>query len=68
MEEQMANIKKNLKASQDSKKISADNNIIFREFKVVEHVFFKVKEKRSLLRLGSFPKLGARYYGPFEIL
>jgi hypothetical protein len=27
-----------------------------------------VKEKRSSLRLGSFPKLAARYCGPFEIL
>jgi hypothetical protein len=35
---------------------------------VGEHVFLKVKEKRSLLRLGSFPKLEARYCGNFEIL
>jgi hypothetical protein len=27
-----------------------------------------VKAKRSLLRLGSFPKLAVRYCGPFEIL
>jgi hypothetical protein len=30
-------------------------------------VFFKLRE-RSSLRLGSFPKLVARYCGPFEIL
>jgi hypothetical protein len=41
---------------------------VFRDFKVGEHVFLKVKEKRSSLRLGSFPKLAARYCGPFEIL
>jgi hypothetical protein len=35
---------------------------------VGEHVFLKVKVKRSSLRLGSFPKLAARYCGPFEIL
>jgi hypothetical protein len=35
---------------------------------VGEHVFLKVKEKRSSLRLGSCPKLAARYCGPFEIL
>jgi hypothetical protein len=35
---------------------------------VGEHVFLKVKEKISLLRLGSFPKLIARYCGNFEIL
>jgi hypothetical protein len=31
-------------------------------------VFLKVKAKRSSLRLGSCPKLAARYCGPFEIL
>jgi hypothetical protein len=35
---------------------------------VGEHVFLKVKSKRSSLKLGSFPKLAARYCGPFEIL
>jgi hypothetical protein len=28
----------------------------------------KVNAKRSSLRLGSFPKLEARYYGSFEVL
>jgi hypothetical protein len=31
-------------------------------------MFLKLKEKRSLLRLGSYLKLAARYCGPFEIL
>jgi hypothetical protein len=31
-------------------------------------VFFKVKSKRSSLKLGSCPKLATRYGGPFEIL
>jgi hypothetical protein len=35
---------------------------------VGKHVFLKVKVKRSSLILGSFPKLAARYCGPFEIL
>jgi hypothetical protein len=34
---------------------------------VGKHVFLKVKEKRSSLRLGIFPKLAARHCGPFEI-
>jgi hypothetical protein len=41
---------------------------VFRYFKVGEHVLFKVKVKISSPRLGSFPKLVARYCGPFEIL
>jgi hypothetical protein len=40
---------------------------VFRDFKVGEHVLLKVKVKRSSLRLGSCPKLAARYCGPFEI-
>jgi hypothetical protein len=67
-EEKMIKIKKNLKVAQDRQKIYADNNIVFRDFKVGEHVFLKVKVKRSSIRLGSFPKLAARYCGPFEIL
>jgi hypothetical protein len=35
---------------------------------VGEHVFLKVKAKRSSLRLGSSLKLVVRYCGPFEIL
>jgi hypothetical protein len=35
---------------------------------VGEHVFLKVKVKRSSLRLESYPKLVVRYCGPFEIL
>jgi hypothetical protein len=31
-------------------------------------VFLNVKSERSPLKLGSFPKLTMRYYGPFEIL
>jgi hypothetical protein len=41
---------------------------VFIDFKVVEHMFLNVKEKISSLRLGSFSKLAAKYYGPLEIL
>jgi hypothetical protein len=68
MEEQMEKINQNLKATQDRQKSYAYKNKVFIDFKVGEHVFLKVKAKRSFLRLGSFPKLVARYCGPFEIL
>jgi hypothetical protein len=58
----------NLKASQVRQKSYGDKNIVFRDFKVGEHVFLKVKAKRSSIRLGCFPKLETRYCGPFEIL
>jgi hypothetical protein len=68
MEEHMTKIRKNLKVSHDRKKSYVDKNKVFRYFKVGQHVFIKVKEKRSYLRLGFFPKLAERYCGPFEIL
>jgi hypothetical protein len=68
MEEKMEKIKKNLKAAQDRQKSYAYKNRVFKYFKVGEHVFFKVKAKRSFLRLGRFLKLLARYCGAFEIL
>jgi hypothetical protein len=68
MEDQMAKIKQKLKVAQDRKKSYVDRNKVFRDFKVGEHVFLKVKANRSLLRLGSCLKLATRYCGPFEIL
>jgi hypothetical protein len=35
---------------------------------VGDHVFLKVKAKRSSLKLGSYAKLAVRYCVPFEIL
>jgi hypothetical protein len=68
MEEHMVNLKKNLKVAQDRKKGYLDKSRACREFKVGEHVFLKVKEKMSSLRLGSFPKLAARHCGSFQVL
>jgi hypothetical protein len=64
----MIKIKENLKVAQDRQKSYADKKTINRKFKMGEHVFLKVKAKRSSLKLGSFPKLAARYCGPFEVL
>ena len=57
-----------MKASQDRQKSYADKNKTHREFKVGDHVFLKVKENRSSLRLGNCTNLAARFCGPFEIL
>jgi transposase InsO family protein len=59
MEEQMVKIKQNLKTAQIEKKSMQTRERAHREFKVGEHVFLKVKEKRSSLKLGSFPKLAS---------
>jgi hypothetical protein len=64
----MLKIKKKLKYAQDRKKIYAGKNKTHREFNVGDHVFLKMKNNRSSMKLGSCTKLAARYYRPFEIL
>ena len=39
-----------------------------REFSVGEHVYLKVRAKKSSLKLGSCAKLLPRYHGMFEVL
>jgi hypothetical protein len=68
MEDQMIKIKKNLKAAQDRQKSYVEKNKTHREFKVVDHVFLKVKANKSSLKLGSCSKLAAIFCGPFEML
>jgi hypothetical protein len=68
MEEKMVKIKQNLKATQDMQKSYADKCKTHREFKVGDHVFLKVKARKSSLKLGNCSKLAAHYCGSFEIL
>ena len=39
-----------------------------REFSVGDHVYLRVRERKSSLKLGSCAKLSLRYCGPFEVL
>ena len=39
-----------------------------REFSVGDHVYLRVKAKKSSLKLGSCAKLSPRYCGLFEVL
>ena len=57
----------NLKVVQDRQKSQADLKRTQKEFQVGEHVFIKVRPKKSSLKLGSCAKLAPKYYGPFEI-
>jgi hypothetical protein len=66
MEEQMVKMKHNLKLAQDRHKSYACIGKTHREFRVGEQVFLKVKDKKTSLKLGSFPKLIARYCGPLK--
>jgi hypothetical protein len=64
----MWKIKQNLKVSQDRQTSYVDKSRTHREFKVGDHVFLKVKAKKSSLKLGNCSKLTAHYCGLFEIL
>ena len=68
MEQEVVNIRQNLKAAQDIKKIYADKHRVNREFSVGDHVYLRLKAKKSSLKLGSCAKLSPRYCGPFEVL
>ena len=39
-----------------------------REFSVGDHVYLRVRERKSSFKLGSCAKLSPRYCGPFEVL
>jgi hypothetical protein len=47
MEEKLLKIKQNLKAAQDRKKSYSDKGKTHRDFKVGDHVFFKLKANKS---------------------
>ena len=68
MEEIVKQVQGNLKVAQDRQKSKADLKRTPREFQVGEHVFIKLRPKKSSLRLGSCAKLAPLYCGPFEIL
>jgi len=68
MEEQVTQIKHNLKVFLDRQKSYADKNRENKEFKVGNHVFLIMKERKISLKLGSYEKLRMRYCGLFEIL
>ena len=39
-----------------------------KEFSVGDHVYLRVRARKSSLKLGSCAKLSPRYCGPFEVL
>ena len=53
---------------QDRQKIYADKHRVHREFSVGDHVYLRVRARKSSLKLRSCAKLSPRYYGLFEVL
>ena len=57
MEQEVVKIRQNLKTAQDRQKIYADKHRMNREFSIGDHVYLRVKEKKSSLKLGSCANL-----------
>ena len=64
----MVKIKKNFKEAQYRKKSYAYQNRTSKQFQVGDHVFLKVRPKKSSLNLGNFSTLASKYCGPFEVV
>ena len=57
-----------MKVSHDRQKRYVDKHRVNREFSVGDHVYLRVRVKKSSLKLGSCAKLSPRYYGLSEVL
>ena len=68
MESMVQKIKHNLKTTQNRKNSYAYRKKTTKECIVGEHVFLRVKLKKSYLRTWAFTKMTPRYVGPFEML
>ena len=68
MEQEVVKIRQNLKAAQDRQKSYADKHRVNIEFSIGDHVYLRVRAKKSSPKLGSCAKLSPRYCGPFEVL
>ena len=57
-----------MKISQDRQKSYTDRKRTPREFKTRDHVYLRVRPRKSSLRMGFYAKLAPWYCGPFEVL
>jgi hypothetical protein len=66
MEQMVKKVQQNLRVVQDRQKRYADQKRRQKEFNVGEHVYLKVKAKRSSLKLGRCFNLASRFYHGFS--
>jgi hypothetical protein len=57
MEQQVIQIKQNLKVALNRQKIYVDRKRTLREFKMGDHVYLRVRPRKSSLRMGACAKL-----------
>jgi hypothetical protein len=67
MEQQVIRIKQNLKVDQNRQKIYADQKRTPREFKMGDHVYLRVRPRKSSLKMGACAKLAPRYCYKFQV-
>ena len=68
MEQQVIQIRQNLKITQDRQKSYAYMKRTPREFKAEDYVYLQVRPNKISLRMGACAKMAPRYCGPFEVL
>eukprot|EP00253_Pinus_taeda_P006077 PITA_06077 len=68
MEQMLKKVRANLKVAQDRQKSYADRKRNLKEFQVGEHVYVRIRAKKSTLQWSGCTKLSPRFCGPFYIL
>eukprot|EP00253_Pinus_taeda_P020641 PITA_20641 len=68
MEEMVKKVWSNLKAAQDRQKNFADRKRKFKEYQVGDHVYIRIRAKKSTLQWNGCTKLAPRFCGPFQAL
>ena len=68
LEQIVKKVQPHLKYEQNRLKSYTNRNRPNKEYQVGEHVYLKMKAKKSSLNLGTWKKLPPKYCGPFEIL
>jgi hypothetical protein len=68
MEQQVIQIKQNLKVAQNRQKSYTERKRTPREFKTGDQVYLRFRPRKSSLRMGACSKLEPRYCGPFEVI
>ena len=68
MDEEVVKMRKKMKATQNRQKSYVDKHRVQREFNVGDHVYLRVRPRKSSLNLGSCAKLSPIYCVPSEVL
>eukprot|EP00253_Pinus_taeda_P023815 PITA_23815 len=68
LEEMVKKVRSNLKVAQDRQKNFADWKRKFKEYQVGDHVYVRIRAKKSTLQWSGCTKLAPPFSGPFQVL